>query len=340
MSILKIIDPNDISITPFKSYKEFTVTNADSGSGVYGVRGIWSNGYNYTKTDSGNITFESASFHFLPTWHLINRSFYGQTVPGVKRGLNDFSRISLNPKYPKQHRILHKSSSMISVSQKMYGERIKPKSIRLTDDSTSTTVTIVDDGNGNLYDNSLSSSFAEFAAGNFNDSDMIKSTGSFAGNVFYDEGLLIFTNTGSKFVDAGTGKGTDGFSLKYKSQVTIYEHSYTCIVGEGEFNGTSNISATFERSGSNTFIGTNTGSYAWKNLLPAGDALYKSGSFNNIIRQAQKYEGFVSHSKFSPYITKVGLYSDDNELIAVGQLARPIKNDDELSISINVRFDA
>jgi hypothetical protein len=340
MSVLKIIDPNDVNVTPFKSYKEFTVTNVDSGSGIYGIRGIWSNSYNFTKANSGNITFESASFHFLPTWHLINQKFYGQTDPGIKRADNDFTRIYLNPKYPKQYKILHKSSSMISVSQKMYGERIKPKSIRLTDDSTSSTVTIVDDGNGNLYDNSLSSSFAEFAANNFNDSDVIKSTGSFAGNIFYEHGLLVFTNTGSKFVDTGTGKGTDGFSLKYQSQITTYEHSYNCIVGEGEFNGTSNVSATFQRSGSSTVIGANTGSYSWEKFLPAGDAQFKSGSFNDTIIQAKNYEGFVSHSKFSPYITKVGLYNDDNELLAVGQLARPIKNDDELSLSINVRFDA
>jgi hypothetical protein len=339
MSVLKIIDPNDINVTPFKSYKEFTVTNVDSGSGIYGIRGIWSNGYNFTKVDSGNITFESASFHFLPAWHAINQKFYGQNNPGIKRADNDFSRIYLNPKYPKQHKILHKSSSMISVSQKMYGERIKPKSIRLTDDSTSSTVTIVDDGNGNLYDNNLSSSFAEFAAGNFNDSDIIKSTGSFAGNIFYEHGLLVFTNTGSKFVDTGTGKGTDGFSLKYKSQVTTYEHSYVCIAGEGEFNGTSNISATFERSGSSTIIGANTGSI-WKTLLPAGDALFKSGSFNDNIIQAQKYEGFVSHSEFVPYITQIGLYNDDNQLLVVGQLSHPVKNADELNISINVRFDA
>ena len=34
------------------------------------------------------------------------------------------------------------------------------------------------------------------------------------------------------------------------------------------------------------------------------------------------------------------LYNDFNELVAVGQLSHPVKNDDELSIGINVRFDA
>ena len=59
------------------------------------------------------------------------------------------------------------------------------------------------------------------------DSDFAKSTGSFVGNIFYEHGLLVFTNTGSRFVNIGTGTGNDGYSLKYKSQVTIREHSYT-----------------------------------------------------------------------------------------------------------------
>ena len=38
--MFKRLDPRDINITPFKVYKQFTVTNLDSGSGVYGFRAI------------------------------------------------------------------------------------------------------------------------------------------------------------------------------------------------------------------------------------------------------------------------------------------------------------
>ena len=57
--------------------------------------------------------------------------------------------------------------SIISVPKDLYGERIKPKSVTFTDDSGTPTLTIKDDGNGNLYDNAFSSSFAQFAAGGF-----------------------------------------------------------------------------------------------------------------------------------------------------------------------------
>jgi len=323
--MFKRLDPRDINITPFKAYKEFTVTNTDSGSGVYGFRAISASAHNFNPDTAPKTTFDSASFYQMPSWFMINQMYYRDTQ-------NNFNNFGQNN--GKQYRLLQPSASIISVSKDLYGERIKPKSVTLTDDSGASTLTIKDDGNGNLYDNAFSSSFAQFASGGFSDSDIVKSTGSFVGNVFYEHGLLVFTNTGSRFVNIGTGTGTDGYSLKYKSQVTIREHSYTCVVGEGELNSTNNISVTKERSGSISV----SGSQSWR-LFPPGHATAKSGSYKHYYQAANEYNNFVTHSAFQPYITKVGLYNDFNELIAIGQLSHPIKNDEELALAINVRFD-
>tara|TARA_B100000287_G_scaffold175183_1_gene165192 strand:- start:488 stop:1462 length:975 start_codon:yes stop_codon:yes gene_type:complete len=324
--MFKRLDPRDINITPFKAYKEFTVTNTDSGSGVYGFRAISSSAHNFNPDTATKTTFDSASFYHIPTWFTVRQLYYRDTE-------NNYNNFGYNP--TTQYRLLQPSASIISVSKDLFGERIKPKSITLSDDSGASTLTIKDDGKGNLYDNDYSSSFAEFAAGGFSDSDIIKSTGSFVGNIFYEQGLLIFTNTGSKYVDIGTGTGTDGYSLDYKAQTTIREHSYTCVIGENELNGTMNISSTFQRSGSISV----SGSESWK-LFPPGHATAKSGSYKHYYRAARDYEGFVTHSEFRPYITKVGLYNDFNDLIAVGQLSHAIKNDDDLALAIQVRFDA
>jgi len=324
--MFKRLDPRDINITPFKAYKEFTVTNTDSGSGVYGFRAISSSAHNFNPDTATKTTFDSASFYHMPTWFMINQMYYRDTE-------NNFNNFGQNN--GKQYRLLQPSASIISVSKDLYGERIRPKSVTLTDDSGTSTLTIKDDGNGNLYDNAFSSSFATFASGGFSNSDIIKSTGSFVGNVFYEQGVLVFTNTGSRFVDIGTKTGTDGYSLKYKSQITIREHSYTCVVGEGELNSTNNISATKERSGSISV----SGSQSWK-MFPPGHATAKSGSYNHYYQAANEYNNFVTHSAFQPYITKVGLYNDFNELIAIGQLSHPVKNEKELALAINVRFDA
>ena len=324
--MFKRLDPRDINITPFKAYKEFTVTNVDSGSGVYGFRAISSSAYNFDPDTATKTTFDSASFYHIPTWFMINQMYYRDTQ-------NNYNNFGQNN--GKQYRLLQPSASIISVSKDLYGERIKPTSVTLTDDSGASTLTIKDDGKGNLYDNAFSSSFAQFASGGFADSDIVKSTGSFVGNVFYEQGVLVFTNTGSRFVNIGTGTGTDGYSLKYKAQVTIREHSYTCVIGENELNSTNNISVTKERSGSISV----SGSESWK-LFPPGHATAKSGSYKFKYDATNTYNNFVTHSEFRPYITKVGLYNDFNELIAIGQLSHPIKNDNDLSLAINVRFYA
>ena len=324
--MFKRLDPRDINITPFKAYKEFTVTNVDSGSGVYGFRAISSSAYNFDPDTATKTTFDSASFYQFPTWFMINQMYYRD----IQNNYNNFGQNNC-----KQYRLLQPSASIISVSKDLYGERIKPTSVTLTDDSGASTLTIKDDGKGNLYDNAFSSSFDQFASGVFAYSDIVKSTGSFVGNVFYEQGVLVFTNTGSRFVNIGTGTGTDGYSLKYKAQVTIREHSYTCVIGENELNSTNNISVTKERSGSISV----SGSESWK-LFPPGHATAKSGSYKFKYDATNTYNNFVTHSEFRPYITKVGLYNDFNELIAIGQLSHPIKNDNDLSLAINVRFDA
>ena len=49
--------------------------------------------------------------------------------------------------------------------------------------------------------------------------------------------------------------------------------------------------------------------------------------------------GEATHSDFSTYITTVGLYNDENELLAVGKTASPIKNEKDIALTFVVRFD-
>tara|TARA_A100001391_G_scaffold20661_1_gene11316 strand:- start:618 stop:1607 length:990 start_codon:yes stop_codon:yes gene_type:complete len=329
--MFKRLDPQDVNKTPFKVFKEFTVTNNDSGSGVYNFRAISGSTSNFATASSDVIHYPSASFYSLPSYFMINHRYYRQSKPGFRRTvMNPYNNFGSNS--PEQYRVLHQSASVISVSKNLYGERIKPGSITLTDDSTSSTVIIKDDGKGNLYDLSVSSSFAKFASHSFATSDH---TESFAGNIFYEEGVLVITNTGSKFIDVGQKRGSDGYSLEYKAQITLNEYSYTCIVGENEFNSSTNISTTFQRSGSINV----SGSDSWR-FFPPGDALYKSGSYKHSYEQATRYAAFTTHSDFQPYVTKIGLYNDFDELIAIGQLSAPIKNEKELALGFVVRFDA
>ena len=137
--MFKRLDPRDINITPFKAYKEFTVTNVDSGSGVYGFRAISSSAYNFDPDTATKTTFDSASFYHIPTWFMINQMYYRDTQ-------NNYNNFGQNN--GKQYRLLQPSASIISVSKDLYGERINPTSVTLTDDSGASTLTIKDDGKG------------------------------------------------------------------------------------------------------------------------------------------------------------------------------------------------
>ena len=51
------------------------------------------------------------------------------------------------------------------------------------------------------------------------------------------------------------------------------------------------------------------------------------------------YKDFTTGSFFEPYITTIGLYNDDYQLVAIGKLAKPLPNTKDIAYTISVRFD-
>ena len=148
--------------------------------------------------------------------------------------------------------------------------------------------------------------------------------------------MLVFTDTGS-YSNVGTGKGGDGFSLQFESTQTHYEYEVGVTANEGEFNSTNNISISQNRSGS---IRVETGTTNIKGLFAPGDNPSQgTGSLKTFYNPTEEVEGFATHSEFRPYVSTIGLYNDQNDLLAIGKLGRPIKNDDDLSLKFIVRFD-
>ena len=151
----------------------------------------------------------------------------------------------------------------------------------------------------------------------------------------------MITNTGS-YKDVGTNSGSDGFVIKFDSTQTIYEREYVCRADENEFQHTTNNSIKQGYSSSVAVSGFE--------LPLEANSLYDNFNYN-IIGYATSswstsgYEigtqliGEASHSEFATYVTNVALYNDENELLAVGKLAKPVKNDKELSLAFVVRFD-
>lgn len=384
----KILNPEDKSLRSFKVHKEFTFTNNDSGSGVYGIRAISSSLYNFSKVSTISQSFGTynelsasvgkqpyfATFYNIPFWNMLHRKFYFDIAVGDNQAVDTehWSKVSASsdanailtkpyPRFESQYpqvsirqfasRQLNGNASTITIPRKFFGEEIKPKSVTIIDNSTDITMTLKDDGLGNIFDNDYSSSFAIASESIGTDGQI---TGSIIGNVMYDQGLIVITDTGS-YKDVGSTSGSDGWSVSFKSTRTIYEREYYCLAKRGEFSTTRNITATPGNSGS-FFIGEGIFSGSFDNshrditpFFPASSSFKTTTVTDSItgvsyltnqeIAGTGSFKDFVTGSNFSPYITTIGLYDDNNNLLAIGKLAKPIKNDKELDISFTVRFD-
>lgn len=93
----------------------------------------------------------------------------------------------------------------------------------------------------------------------------------------------------------------DNFDLSFKSTHEIYEKEIFCEVANSEFNYSVNPTAY---------------------------------NIDNI-----HYIPIFSSSIVQPYITQIGLYNDQNELLVVGKLPRPYRQLDELDTTFVLRFD-
>ena len=353
MSFKKNIEPGNVLISSFQVHKTFKFTDTDSGSGFFSVplvKGSDSNLYNFSST-ADSSTFSGSTYYHVPTYHEINNLYYKDIntmrgyidyirgVPTSSNGvvnytsnkvLND-TKLELKRPYTRQ---LKDTATLISVPQKFYGEYIQPGSVTVTDDSTSSTFVFKDDSYGNLYDVAYSSSYANRVP----DSNY---SGSLVGNIFYNDGIIVITETGS-YSSVATSNGTDGFNLKFNSTQTIYEREYVCVVGESEFQHTTNKSLKVGRSGSFTM-----GSFVTSSLrgtrhdrFPYNLVGYSTGSINlNGYKIGTELIDVATNPDFATYVTEIGLYNDNNELLALGKLAKPIKNDKELALTFVVRFD-
>jgi hypothetical protein len=134
--------------------------------------------------------------------------------------------------------------------------------------------------------------------------------------------MIILTNDGIPqqdgygYITYGTGSyGTSdstfiqsfinstNISCSFDSTLTIYESQYKCTLRENEFNFSQNP----------TLI---------------------SGSSNSGIL----YD-FATGSYFTPYITSIGLYNNDKELLAIAKLSQPLRISDTTDTSIIINLD-
>ena len=395
--MLKRIPKSDISVRPFKAYKEWNFDNDSTEITVLeAVSG------NYSSTGSNILTSGSLSGSIYN-----KHSVYGQLRAQFYNGHEDNPFLRFGDKTltydiieGTKERFLSSSAKVISIPQIYVGEGIKKGSAVLTDG----TFAYSDDSHGNLIDLSgdlvtVSLSEKNSAIFNFKDIALTEYSASLVradinsgelvllynsvpytmsiqtfdiesglltvdnipfltgagatskiGNIFYSQGLVVLTRSPETLLQSQ-------WDLTFKSTETIYEHEYLLIVNESDYNVSTNPSAVSTVGGSyETFIddyGKSKRIYTEQpvkyikklSTLENGNTLdYRfSGSVGNKKAGFEHYDlsGSVDStgSFLAPFITTIGLYDDNCDLVAVAKLPKPIKSDPELPVNFIVRFD-
>ena len=130
----------------------------------------------------------------------------------------------------------------------------------------------------------------------------------YIGNIFYSNGFAAITHPKYLSILSGsTGKGIIN-TLQFQGTHLMYEHEYQCSIQEHEFNNTTNFSARKTPS--------------------------KENQFSNF-----DIANFQTSSHFDPFVTTIGLYNENNELLVVGKLGQPIRKSSKTDTTFIVRYD-
>jgi hypothetical protein len=132
----------------------------------------------------------------------------------------------------------------------------------------------------------------------------------YIGNVIYTHGIIILTNQTT--ATAFNGNET----VNFRPTTVVYETQYKCTIRPDEFNYSLNPT-----------------------LLSGSDYTNPINSNGLPVNVSGDVVDFVTGSSFSPYITSVGLYNTNNELLAVGKLAQPLPTSRTVDMNIVINMD-
>jgi hypothetical protein len=311
--MIKEIPKSDVVVRPFKVYKEWALDETDI-TPMYGT-----NQTDLYDADTDSTNTNGISKRTL--YDSIKAQFYlnPATASIVTEVGKRESYASTN------ERVIGDTIGVIPISQQYYGEGIKVGSMIVEYGS----ITATDDGNSNLID----------------------SASNIKGNVFYDRGLVVLTD------GIVEDSSLSSFDVSYRSTMTIYENEIFLSVLENEFNVSQNPSAVYEVGGKKITASITKPKTRLIDGTMVSQSFYQPGV--KYIRNS-KYpivssEDGVSRGSFddymvsgstdqtgsylAPFITTIGLYDDELNMVAVAKLPQPIKSLPDYPVNFIVRFD-
>jgi hypothetical protein len=343
MSVYKPFITSDVIVSPFKVNKSFTfkgneLTDLNIEIDRYIGRNITSSLWVSGSYPTGQITPQDEILVYRSIKELYYSNYLTNpsgspagtasfntdgTITGPAYTTNYYNYLSTTlPTYRYIPTESNATIGVISIPSNLFGEYLNPGTVSISSGS----ITITDDGLGNMISGSLK-----------------------FGDVIYEHGIIILTSNGVVGFDDGYGYITYGSGLyggatfnfinsfinsnitcSFQSTTTIYETQYKCTIRQNEFNFSQNP----------TLLGPPDQGYDINYyddvLIYEDDAVYDGYDFSALNSNIYPW---ATGSYFNPYITTVGLYNNNKELLAVAKLSQPLPLSSVTDTTILVNLD-
>lgn len=302
----KSLSEADVTVTPYKARKFFRLGN-ESDFLTFHV------GVNDSETFSPDRSPKNSSGSYIQTvYEVIRHKYYREEGNPYERfGTQDSSKMDRSGFPREEGGVIY----VLKISSQLFGKRIYPGSFKIQSVPDKNSITVTDDGEGNLIS---------------------EREGDQVGNIFYSNGIVVLTEPPTSAFDlteediekiVEENDDYDSFPFKkeqnrytafpdyekdtfdslfqqyeieFRSVTENYEHEISADIEPDEFGSTLNRSAR-EDSG--------------KPIKPLEDG------------------------DFRPYVTTVGYYNDEGELVATAKLSSPLKLPKNTAATILARFD-
>ncbi len=252
--------------------------------------------------DLGHLNSASGIYSY-PLYSLLNRAFYSSQSL-VEYGTSSVAVTKFTPS---------QSLYVFNIANSAVGEGVGPGSFSIRVSGSSP---ILDDGYGRLY---------------------VNNTGSVVGNIFYKHGIAMVKNNISA---PSQSISTNGLKLApflnvtaaFSSSFTITQHTIVCKIRPTEFNtSVFNYTIGYYRAITGSYVSASQ-TITYTNYVPniSSSASASSG---------QSLGGLFDSGSLTPYVTTIGLYDKNFNLVAMAKLANPVPRAKNVDQTFIVKFD-
>jgi hypothetical protein len=309
MAAFKTLTSNDLIIAPLELNKGFKFEGATAftASNVNIERYLGKNSpYFVNKTQTGEVSKQYESL----VYHQIKQLYYSNYISGSDGEISFAPTASITSQGLLEERLypggIISASFYNTYNQNYLSSNLEAKRYFPTGSNETIGVLSIPQYLFGDYIQPNSIEITTLSGSYVDDGEGKLISGSdYIGNVIYEHGIIILTG-GDRSRDYWeeeifTFTNNSNINCSFSSSYTIHETQYKCTIGESEFNISQNPSIS-------------------------------SGSNGHLLE-------FATEDYFSPYITTVGLYNDQKDLLAVAKLGQPLLTSPITDTSILINID-